>query len=129
MVYSIEELSKVEEVLESDEACNPISKLNSLIGDEDLPSVEDLIEAGIKSYKETRMFISKGVSNSSKNGRPDGYCIELEKPTGDGYSIESFYKVIDEKVSIRLIEKINELAMLGFVLEKSDATVKVDIGR
>lgn len=117
MLYKIEELSKLEEILESNEACELISKLNDIIGDEDLPSVEDLIEAGIKSYKETRMFISKGISNYSKNDRPIGYCIELEKPTGDGYSIESFYKVLDEKVSIRLIEKINELAMLGFVLE------------
>lgn len=129
MLYKIEELSKLEEILESNEACELISKLNDIIGDEDLPSVEDLIEAGIKSYKETRMFISKGISNYSKNDRPDGYCIELEKPTGDGYSIESFYKVLDEKVSIRLIEKIDELAILGFVLEKSDTVVKVNTER
>lgn len=119
MIYTGEELKKVEERLESDRACGFIDRLNDIIGDDDLPSVDDLIDAGIKSFKRQRLFISKVVVKSGNENKDYGYCLEIEDSNGD-MGIFSIYRVDDGKVSSNVFDKLNELAFLGYDLRFSN---------
>lgn len=126
MVYSKEELERVENILESDKACKHIDALDSLIGD-DLPSVSEMVEDSIRNYKKKSMYISRAVFLKEGEKIGTGVAIEVENNSGDGYDVHSYHKIEDGKLSIKMINTLLNLNYSGYELRTSKETNEVEI--
>ena len=126
MVYSNEELERVENILESDKACKHIDALDSLIGD-DLPSASEMIENSIRNYKKKSMYISRAVFLKDGEKIGAGVAIEVENNSGDGYDVHSYYKIEDGKLSIKMVNTLLNLNYSGYELRTSKETNEVEI--
>ena len=128
MIYSKEELHKVEDILESDKAWRHIESLDNMIGDSELPTVSEMIEDSLRNYKKKSMYISKAIFfNSKKEEVGTGVAIEIETKDGSDYEVCYHSMMEDGKVPVSMLNKLMELSYLGYILKTSKETNIVEI--
>lgn len=115
MLYSEKELEKIDSILEKDEVCTLLGKLDNLIGDTDLPSVSEMVNDALDSYKVKSMRVSRVdfIEKGKQVGK--GYAIEIE--SDEGYVVQSYYKEENSSVPVSLLRNLLDLACLGYRLK------------
>ncbi|MGV3076347.1 hypothetical protein ACEE21_14785 [Clostridium baratii] len=115
MLYSKEELEKVESILDEEEACTLLNKLDNLVEDTDLPSVSDMVNDALDSYKEKSMRVSRVIYLEKGKQVGSGYAIEIE--TEEGYVIQSYYREENSSIPVSLLRNLLDLSCLGYKLK------------
>ena len=124
-MYTREELNKVVDILETDKACECISKVDDMIGDDsDLPNATDLIEYALSQYRKKSMYIHRAVFTKLSGETERGFVIETENDDKKGYSLFESYKCEDNKISVSIINAIAMLSSAGYKINYS-SEVKV----
>lgn len=115
MLYSEKEIEQIESILEEDKACILLDKLDGLINNSDLPSVSEMVNDALDSYKMKSMCVSRVDFMEKDAAVGKGYAIEIEKD--NGYIIQSYYREENNCIPVSLLGTLLELSNLGYELK------------
>ena len=121
--------SKLIEALEDEKLEKMLFEANKrfceVLGNDEVELFE-IIEEGVKSLTKPSMYISRAKIGKSED---IGYAIEFQNNEGD-IVVDSAFRILKtdkdvEGVSVGMIEKIREMAYIGYVLRQGrDDSVK-----
>lgn len=118
MFYKENEISRVESILESDEASKHIVALDDLV-DEDLPSPSEMLEDCMSYYRKKSMYISDAILYKDGEELGEGLAIEVENENRDGYYVHAAAVVNEGRVPSSLFDILRSLAFSGYILRES----------
>jgi len=127
VLYSEEELNKLEEVLEDGKILNHLSKVDGILEGLELPSATEMIEDCISNYKKKSMYISKAIFTNNGEKVGTGVAIEVENRDGNGYSVYCSSVVKDGKLPISIVNSLLDLVYVGYQLKTAKTTDVVEI--